>query len=127
MTIVLDTSALIYWTLDPEKLTPTARDAIDQATPIIISSISIWEIGIKTQKGRLSIPLPIDDYARQLQRVRRVEILPVDTETWLTNLSLDWMYRDPADRTIVATARLLNAPLITSDGTIRASYTQTIW
>ena len=127
MTVVLDTSALIYWTLNPSKLTPDAANAIAAATRIVVSSISIWEIGIKVQKGKLTIPLPIDDFAQRLQTVRGVELLPVETETWLANLALSWSHRDPADRTIVATAMLLGAPLITSDREIRRFYAQTIW
>ena len=127
MTVVLDTSALIYWTLNPSKLTRDAANAIAAATRIVISSISIWEIGIKVQKGKLTIPLSIDDFAQRLQTVRGVELLPVETETWLANLALSWSHRDPADRTIVAAAMLLGAPLITSDREIRRFYAQTIW
>lgn len=127
MTVVLDTSALIYWTLNPSKLTRDAANAIAAATRIVISSISIWEIGINVQKGKLTIPLPIEEFTQRLQTVRGVELLAVKTETWLANLALSWSHRDPADRTIVATAMLLGAPLITSDREIRRFYAQTIW
>ena len=67
--------------------------------------ISIWEIGIKVARGGLTIPLSVREYA-ELERIARVEVLPVDTETWLANLELLWDHRDPADRTIVAGERL---------------------
>jgi PIN domain nuclease of toxin-antitoxin system len=56
-----------------------------------------------------------------------VEILPVDEKIWLKNLQLDWPHRDPADRTIVATATLFSCPLITSDRVIQSFYAETIW
>lgn len=127
MTIVLDTSALIYWTLDPDKLSQTAHQLLAQADRIVVSSISIWEIGLKVAKGQLMIPLSITDFAVQLAQVQGVEIAAVDVETWLANLALDWPHRDPADRTIVATAQLLNAPLLTSDRIIRQFYTEAVW
>ena len=125
--VVLDTSALLFWTLDRPKLSAAAASAIADADRILVSSISIWEIGIKVSKGRLSIPVPVREYAERLQLVDRVEILPVDTETWLTNLDLQWEHRDPADRSIVATALLRSCPLVTSDTTIRAFYPQSVW
>lgn len=127
MTVVLDTSALIYWTLDPARLSGPAHDALAQTDRYVVSSISIWEIGLKVAKGQLTIPLSIADYAARLSHVQGVDIVPVDTETWLTNLALDWTHRDPADRTIVATAMMLDVPLLTSNRTMRQFYAQAIW
>ena len=125
--IVLDTAALICWTLDQARLSRDAAQAIANADRIAVSSISIWEIGIKVNKGRLFIPLPVAEYASRLEQINRVEFLAVDLRTWLKNLALDWSHRDPADRTIVATAALNSCPLLTPDRVIRDFYSQTIW
>jgi PIN domain nuclease of toxin-antitoxin system len=125
--ILLDTSALIFWTLDQKKLSAAAAEAIEAAEQITLSSISLWEIGIKVKKGRLEIPYAIDEYAQKLKIVQKVEILAVDEATWLKSLALDWPHRDPADRVIVATAVLHACPLITSDRTIRAFYKNALW
>jgi PIN domain nuclease of toxin-antitoxin system len=125
--VVLDTSAVLYWTLDPERLSSAARRAIEDADRLVISSISVWEIGLKVKRGRLTIPLSISEYADRLERLGRLEILPVDMRTWLENLALNWGHRDPADRTIVAMARLLGCPLIASDRTIAEFYEETVW
>ncbi len=125
--VVLDTSALLFWTLDRPRLSEAAATAIADADRVLVSAISIWEIGIKVSKGKLSIPISVREYAQQLQLVDRVEVVPVDAETWLTNLELQWEHRDPADRSIVATAQLLSCPLVTSDTTIRAFYPRSVW
>ena len=125
--VVLDTSALIFWTLDRDRLSDTAAAAIAEADRILVSSISIWEIGIKVNRGGLSIPLTVREFADRLIRVDRVELLPVDTATWLKNIELDWAHRDPADRTIVAVALLHSCPLVTSDRAIRNFYGNAIW
>lgn len=127
MMVVLDTSALIHWTLNPSQLSAPAQAAIKRSSHIVISSISIWEIGIKLKKKKLHLPVSLEGYVRDLQRVRYVELAPVDTATWLANLSLKWAHRDPADRTIVATAQRRKAPLVTSDKTIRDFYSKAIW
>ena len=125
--IVLDTSALVFWTLNRDRLSRTAAQAIADADRIALSSISIWEIGIKVKKGQLSIPISIQEFTDKLEQIDRLDILPVDVQTWIKNLELDWDHRDPADRTIVATASLHACPLVTSDSTIRAFYSQAIW
>ena len=125
--IVLDTSALVFWTLNRDRLSRTAAQAISDADRIALSSISIWEIGIKVKKGQLSIPISIQEFTDKLEQIDRLDILLVDVQTWLKNLELDWDHRDPADRTIVATASLHACPLVTSDSTIRAFYSQAVW
>jgi len=125
--IVLDTSALLYWTLDPDQLSANAKKVIEQADQILISSISVWEIGLKVKRKKLIIPLPISEYADRLQRLASLEILPVDVGTWLDNLDLPWEHRDPADRTIVALATRYDCPLVTSDRVMADYYPETIW
>ena len=125
--IVLDTSALVFWTLNRDRLSRTAAQAISDADRIALSSISIWEIGIKIKKEQLSIPVSIQEFTDKLEQIDRLDILPVDVQTWIKNLELDWDHRDPADRTIVATASLHACPLVTSDSAIRAFYSQSVW
>jgi PIN domain nuclease of toxin-antitoxin system len=125
--IVLDTSALLFWTLDPEKLSFNAAQAIEQAEKVIISSISVWEIALKVKSGKLAISLPIADYVERLNRIDALEILPVGVQDWLDNLALPWEPRDPADRTIVALAARLDCPLLTTDSLIAKFYPKTLW
>lgn len=125
--IVLDTAALIYWTLDPERLSPPAQIAVRESPKISISSISIWEVALLVKRQKLILPLSIKEYVERLEKLASLEILPVDTQTWLDNLELDWEHRDPADRTIVALAKRLDCPLITPDQRILSFYEKAIW
>lgn len=127
MKVVLDTAALIWWTTDPPRLSAKAKGAIDDAPEILVSTISIWEAAIKSSKGGLVLPVSVRDFARGLEEVERVTVRPVDTETWITNVELDWDHRDPADRTIVALAQLVGASLITSDRRILEFYSRAVW
>ena len=125
--LVLDTSALLYWTLADAKLSTNAAEAIRQDLEIMISSISIWEIGLKVKRARMSLPLSFPAYVDRLKEVDKVQVLPVTETTWLKNLELDWDHKDPADRTIVATAIMLGCPLVTSDARVRSFYGAAIW
>ena len=125
--ILLDTSALLFWTVEPEKLSARAAVVIAEADRIFISSMSIWEVGLKATKGKLALPGSPREYLQIVENLKRTEILPVDEQIWLKNVELDWPHRDPADRTIVATATLLDCPLVTSDVAMRDFYPKAIW
>ncbi len=125
--VVLDTAVLLYWAFAPERLTENAARAIAEAAQVIVSSISVWEIGLKVKRGKLELPLTPDLFVTKLQGTDRVRIEPVTEAAWLKNLDLAWDHKDPADRTIVATAILLSCPLVTSDLEIRSFYADAVW
>ena len=115
--ILLDSHALLWWALDPEHLSRTAREVLQEMEERggYASAISIWELGIKVQRGQLELPISVDELARRIEGGGVVELLAVDTTTWLRTLGLDWEHRDPADRVIVATAQLKQVPILTKD------------
>lgn len=124
--ILLDTCALLWRSFEPECLSSSAGQAIADSTEIIISTISIWEVGVKTKKGRLKIPLSIDSFVARLRQLAGLRMIAVDEGIWLESLKLDWRHRDPADRVIVATAKTFGCPIVTNDRTIKDFYTKTI-
>jgi PIN domain nuclease of toxin-antitoxin system len=98
-----------------------------ERTEGIISSISIWEIGVKIKNKKLDIGMSIEKYAGLLYKLGYLKIVPVDEQIWMQNLVLDWKHSDPADRTIVATAMIHRARIITADENIRLFFDQHIW
>ncbi|MCK4763144.1 MAG: type II toxin-antitoxin system VapC family toxin [Candidatus Aminicenantes bacterium] len=127
--IMLDTHALLWWTLYPRKLSRKASEACERIIyeGALISSISIWEIGIKIKKGKLDIGKSLEEYVERLKKLRTLEIAAVDENIWMRNLSLDWDHPDPADRTIVATAELKELSIVTKDQLITNYYPHVIW
>jgi PIN domain nuclease of toxin-antitoxin system len=127
--VVLDTSALLFWTLSPDQLSVRARAAIDAAAPFgwLASAISLWEIGLKVQRKQLSLGVSFTEYVQRLQLVDGLVLAPVDVRTWLRTLELEWAHRDPADRVIVATAELQSLPLVTSDAEMGRYYADVVW
>jgi PIN domain nuclease of toxin-antitoxin system len=92
------------------------------------SAISVWELGVKIQRGKLDLGISIEEFTRRIDRTAIVQLLPVTTATWLRSLELRWDHRDPADRVIVATAVLQGVPLVTADDAIhRFSGVTCIW
>jgi len=81
----------------------------------------------KQKNGKLPLPFTPEELVYHLKNVTNLTIQPVDERIWLKNVSLDWDHKDPADRTIVATAALLGIPIVTSDKAIRDYYSRTVW
>ncbi|MEM1033645.1 MAG: type II toxin-antitoxin system VapC family toxin [Myxococcota bacterium] len=119
--IFLDTQALLWWAVDPERLSSVARERCAEMNIEggDASSISLWELGIKIARGKRDIGLPIEEFARRVDASGVVTTLAVDARIWLKSLQLDGNHRDPADRVIVASALLTGVPLLTKDLVLR--------
>lgn len=117
--IVLDTHVWLWWLHDPAKLSPTAVELIQQEQEtgaLILSSISVWEVAVKVQSGKLALPMDISQWyalARSYPATVIEPLSPVDAIA-STQLPGDF-HKDPADRMIISLARRLAVPLITCD------------
>ncbi len=127
--ILLDTCALIWWTLDPDLRSRRARRACDSVIKRggLVSSISFWEIGVKIKKRKLEVGISLAEYIDRIRSMGTLTIVPVDENIWLASVELNWDHADPADRVIVSTARINKAAIVTSDSIIRRYYKTTVW
>ena len=120
--IVLDTHAWVWWQGRRAKLGRSAARAIDRADRIGIPAIVVWEVANKADRRRIDLDRPYDLWIDEaLAQDRRVEVLPLAPRISIEAARLSWEHRDPADRLIVATARVHAAPLVTSDEAIHES------
>lgn len=125
--IFLDTSALLMNSFERTRLSVTGAQRIEESNGFLISAISIWEIGIKIKKGKLNIPMSLEDFVSRLNEVENFQILATDEKIWMDSLNLDWNHRDPADRVIVASAKARDMALVTSDRLILDFYPKAVW
>lgn len=128
--IVLDTHALLWWALDPDRLSPAAAEVCAQMERDggFASAISIWELGVKVKNGKLDLGIPLSEFVRRLQLSAVVELVPADATIWLRTAELAWAHRDPADRVIVATALEKGLPLLSQDEVMHGfDEVQCIW
>ena len=133
MAIVADTHAIIWYLVEPERLSQVALDALEGAiaagSPVYISAISLIEICYLIEKRRIASDL--------LQRILVVLnepdpsliVVPIDLAISIAVQNIDRdTVPDMPDRIIAATALHLNLPLVTRDRKIQASQSIiTIW
>ena len=131
--IVLDTHALVWWVASPARIPAKARRLLDGAVKsdgsVAASSISVWEVAMLVDRGRLELTMPVDDWISHLEALPFLHFVPVDNRVAARAVTLDnFPHRDPVDRMIVATALGLGATLITADARLR-SYRplSTVW
>ncbi len=119
--IVLDTHIWIWWVHDPSKLTSTQLETINahESDLIGVSAISLWEIAKSVEHKRLDLPLAPLAWFEQALSYPGVRLLELTPEIAVESTQLPGeFHRDPADQIIVATARVFDCPLITSDAKI---------
>lgn len=119
--IVLDTHAWLWWLAEPSKLSPAARQAIDEARTIGISSVSGWEVAMLVEKGRISLDRDVPVWVRQASAAERLAVQPLSLDVAVAAGLLDraGFPGDPADRFIYATAQAQRARLVTRDEALR--------
>jgi PIN domain nuclease of toxin-antitoxin system len=119
--IVLDTHIWIWWVHDDPALSVFTRTLLDSSeqTGIGISSISCWEVAKLVEHRRLSLPCPVFDWIQQALSYPGVRLIELSPRICVESTQLPGeFHRDPADQIIVATARILDVPLVTVDAKI---------
>ena len=118
MNYLLDTHVLVDLMIAPQRLGSTVRRVLgDPLNDVVVSSVSAWEIAIKTALGRLQVP---DDLETELLRagISSVDITVSDA---LRAGALPRHHNDPFDRMLVAQAQTRGMTLVTRD-TMLAAY-----
>jgi len=127
MKLLLDTHAFLFAILEPERLSAKVRKLFeDPEVPRWVSVVSLWEIAVKIQIGKLDLPRDADFYQKHLRALHAL-VLAVDVRHSLGLFALPMHHKDPFDRLLIAQAREEKMTLVTRDAAIRDYEIRTIW
>jgi PIN domain nuclease of toxin-antitoxin system len=129
--ILLDTHVWIWAVNSPDKLSPAAIDTIESTPPgkCAISSISLWEFAMLSSGGRITLHVAPETWMAAAVDNAGIRVIDITAKIAVESCALPGeFHKDPADRIITATARMLNAPLLSKDESIREyPHVRTIW
>ncbi|NOY70136.1 MAG: type II toxin-antitoxin system VapC family toxin [Deltaproteobacteria bacterium] len=116
--LLLDTHVW-WWSLtEPERLSATVIKTIKQTKPYqrAIASISIWEFAMMAVKKRIELKISASKWLFRAIHDTGLRVIELSPEIAVESCSLPGdFHKDPADRIIVATARVHNLSLLTKD------------
>jgi len=116
MKLLLDTHIWLWSVLEPERLSRRAAEAIkNPQNELWLSSISIWELIMLHQKKRILHDEDIETWIPQALRALPLQEAAITHEVARETGRLQLAHRDPADRLLVATAKLFELTLVTAD------------
>ena len=127
--IVLDTHVWVWSLTKPEKLPKRAARILAKADRIGVPAICVWEVAMKAEAGKLRFDRPYHAWMDMALAIDpRQEVCALSPRIAVVSAQLSWEHNDPADRLIVATARVLDAPLLTADERIHdAGLVRCVW
>jgi len=118
--LLLDTHVWLWFALgDAERLAAPVRKRIVAAThggTLVVSAISVWEIGMLEAKGRIVLGMPCEKWVTTALTLPGLRLIGLEPEIAIASSHLPGeIHGDPADRILAATARARDAVLATAD------------
>jgi PIN domain nuclease of toxin-antitoxin system len=116
MKLLLDTHSFIWFFSGNSNLSNTVRELMDDTShQKLISLASVWEMGIKQSKGKLTLALPLQEYILEKTKLEDFEILPIKLEHLGIIPTLPFYHNDPFDRLLIAQALTENISILSID------------
>jgi PIN domain nuclease of toxin-antitoxin system len=113
---LLDTHVWFWYLTGSERLPKALVRAIDGASgEIWLSPISVWELGLLAERGRLRLTGGPRNWTEEAARRFPVRDAPLNREVASVSVELTLPHRDPADRFLAATALVYELTLVTID------------
>lgn len=128
MDLLFDMHSFVWWADEPDKLSRAALAALeDENNRLFLSDVSIWEMQIKIQIGKMKLKMPLRDLIDSQQQNNEIEILPIATEHILELDNLPFHHKDPFDRLLIAQSIVEDFTIVTVDSEFPAYSAKLLW
>jgi PIN domain nuclease of toxin-antitoxin system len=116
MKLLLDTHIWLWYALGDSQLSENLRSLIaSEETELWLSPISIWEVLLLSEKGRISLQTDTAEWINQSLEALAIQEAPLNRQIAILSRKIELSHQDPADRFIAATAVHYQLHLATVD------------
>lgn len=116
MSFLLDTHIWIWSLLEPRNLSQRVTRTLESsASELWLSPISTWELLILVERGRIVLHSDVDVWLDEAMKQAPMREAPITHEIARGSRHVELEHQDPADRFLLATAKVLDLTLITAD------------
>lgn len=122
LNLLLDTHVILWAASEPERLPANIVAELENpGNDLWYSPISVWEILLLAEKGRISVGKDTGKAIRNLFQVLPLKEAPINIEVAIESRNVGLTHQDPADRFLAATAVVFELVLVTADKRILAA------
>ena len=128
MRLLLDTHTFMWWDSAPDKIPKETFTLLKQPkNELLLSLVSVWEMQIKVQLGKLTLRNDLKDIVQQQQTINGIELLPVSLAHVLDIDELLYHHKDPFDRLLIAQSRVESVSLVSGDRIFQQYDCTVVW
>ncbi|MFQ4140353.1 type II toxin-antitoxin system VapC family toxin [Nodosilinea sp. PGN35] len=121
MRILLDTHIFLWFISGDTQLSANVRDSIrNPDNEVYLSAVSIWEVIVKYQLGKLPLPETPETYLPKQRDLHQIASLDLNESSVVQLAKLPPLHRDPFDRMLICQALANQLTIATVDTAIRA-------
>jgi len=126
--MLLDTHTLLWFLNNDPRLPVSVRQKIEETELVFVSAVSLWEIAIKINIGKINIVTSFEEIKENMNALN-IQELPIEFDDSLayTRLPILKEHKDPFDRMIVAQAMRRSLTLVSADKKLDAYLISRLW
>lgn len=124
MKLLLDTHVFLWWRAEPRRIERQVERAIARASLVYVSAVSVWEVAIKSQLGKLRYPSGSFSAAVAQSEFARLDITFPHAEAVQ---DLPHHHADPFDRLLIAQATVEGLTIVSADRQLERYRIPVMW
>lgn len=102
MKLLIDTHTFLWFIHDDPNLSDRAALLLESDADLLLSTASLWEIAIKVNLQKLTLPDAYEIFIPHQIQVNSIEILPIQISHLAVAVKLPLHHRDPFDRLLIS-------------------------